>query len=171
VSIPDLLQLFAASRKSGMLSVHADPDEGRIYLINGQIEFASVNNDETVPPEKAFYRMLFWNNGSFDMMISDRREFPATMKLSNEGLLMEGMRQLDEINRLADVLPPLGAELKLAEPLRVKLSDLKKEELEVLQTVMAYRQFAEALNHTEKDNDIVAGIVAELIRKGYLVAV
>ena len=71
------------------------------------VRFAVVNGDETVPPEKAFYRVLVWDTGTFDLLPKVEREFPTEISGSIEGLLMEGMRRLDEWGRLLEQLPPL----------------------------------------------------------------
>ena len=43
---------------------------------------------------------------------------------STEGLLMEGVRQLDEFRNLQSKLPPLGSPLAVPTPLAGKLRDL-----------------------------------------------
>ena len=100
VALPDLLQLFSASKKTGVLQITTTSDVGAIYLEEGMVRFAVVNGDETVPPEKAFYRVLVWDTGTFDLLPKVEREFPTEITGSIEGLLMEGMRQLDEMRRL-----------------------------------------------------------------------
>ena len=107
VPLPDLLQLFSASKKTGVLQITTETDVGSIYLEEGTVQFAVVNGDESVPPDKAFYRVLVWDKGTFDLLPKVERTFPTEIQGSIEGLLMEGMRQLDEMRRLGDALPPL----------------------------------------------------------------
>ena len=61
----DLLQLFGTSRKAGVLVLRSGGREGRIYLNDGRIRFAEFAGVANVPPLKALYRMLHWQNGSF----------------------------------------------------------------------------------------------------------
>ena len=50
VPLPDLLQLFSTSKKSGVLVVRTDDDVGRIYMRKGIIYYASINDlDESRP--------------------------------------------------------------------------------------------------------------------------
>src|SRR6266481_4465521 len=44
VPLPDLLQLFATSKKSGTLVVRTEEDVGRIYLKKGVIYYATIND-------------------------------------------------------------------------------------------------------------------------------
>ena len=45
IPLPDLLQLLSTSRKSGVLTVSTPASVGRIYLRQGQIYFAAINDD------------------------------------------------------------------------------------------------------------------------------
>src|SRR5262245_49188854 len=50
IPLPDLLQLFGSSKKSGVLIVRSDDDVGKVYLRKGMVYFASINDLEEVPP-------------------------------------------------------------------------------------------------------------------------
>ena len=95
VPLPDLLQLFGTSKKSGVLVIRTDDDVGKIYLKKGQISFAIINDLDDVQPLKSLYRMLTWAKGLFDLDPPEEREFPNEMNSSVQEVLMEGMRQLD----------------------------------------------------------------------------
>jgi hypothetical protein len=168
VALPDLLQLFSASKKTGVLQITTTTDVGAIYLEEGMVRFAVVNGDETVPPEKAFYRVLVWDTGTFDLLPKVEREFPTEISGSIEGLLMEGMRQLDEIRRLGDPLPPLQSLVSVARPLEQPLRDASPEELDVIQLALNHDTLVEMMNHSGKPDPEVAEVVVALLEKGYL---
>src|SRR4051812_11831281 len=44
IPLPDLLQLFGSSKKSGVLIVRSDDDVGKVYLRKGMVYFASIND-------------------------------------------------------------------------------------------------------------------------------
>ena len=67
VPLPDLLQLFGSSRKTGVLVVKTDTDTGKVYLERGGIVFAAINDSELLAPEKALHRILAWRHGTFYM--------------------------------------------------------------------------------------------------------
>src|SRR6516225_8599393 len=133
VPLPDLLQLFGTSKKSGVLVIRTDEDTGRIYMRKGMIYYATINDLEDVAPMKSIFRMLTWQKGLFDLDPPDERTFQQELNLSVQEILMEGMRQLDEFNELRDQLPDLHARLVLASPMIPHIRDLKPEELNILQ--------------------------------------
>jgi hypothetical protein len=168
VALPDLLQLFSASKKTGVLQITTATDVGAIYLEEGMVRFVVVNGDEMVPPEKAFYRVLVWDKGTFDLLPEAKREFPTEIKSSVEGLLMEGMRQLDEMRRLGDALPSLQSKITVKRPLDKPLRDASPEELDVIQLALNHDTLAGMMNFSGKPDPEVAEVVVALLEKGYL---
>ena len=168
VPLPDLLQLFSASKKTGVLQITTTTDVGSIYLDEGRVRFAVVNGDESVPPEKAFYRVLVWETGTFDLLPQVEREFPNEIHSSIEGLLMEGMRQLDEIRRLGDDLPPLQSRISVALPMAKPLRDASPEELDVIELALQHDTLVDMMNHSGKPDPEVAEAVVSLLQKGFL---
>jgi len=168
VPLPDLLQLFAASKKSGVLVVRTDQDVGRIFLDKGKVRFATVNDNFDVSPEKSFYRILTWTHGTFDMDPPDEREFNNAIERSTEALLMEAMRQLDEIRRLGPDMPAMSAQLGLIVPLIPPLRELSPDELDVLQLAHNYGHVESVLNKSLASDLETSGILVKLIKSGYL---
>ena len=168
VPLPDLLQLFGTSKKSGVLVIRTDDDVGKIYLKKGQISFAIINDLDDVQPLKSLYRMLTWAKGLFDLDPPEEREFPNEMNSSVQEVLMEGMRQLDEFNRIRDDLPDLSSKLSLNAPLIPPLRDLKPQELDVLQLAHNYGVFETMLNKSLATDLVTAEIVQKLLKAQYL---
>ena len=170
IPLPDLLQLFSSSKKSGVLAVETDCDHGKIYLDEGRVVFAVVNDHYDVSPEKAFCRLITWTEGTFDMEPPEEgRTFDNPLDIGTEGLLMEAMRQLDEVARL-DALPPLRTQLHLARPLTAKLRDATPEQLDVLQLAMEHGTVEGVLNHSDKSDPETGERIVELLSAGYLQA-
>jgi pSer/pThr/pTyr-binding forkhead associated (FHA) protein len=168
VPLPDLLQLFGTSKKSGILVIRTnDEDVGRIFMRKGIIYHAAINESE-VPAMKSIYRMLTWDKGQFDLEPADPRELPNEINVSVQEVLMEGMRQLDEFNQLRDSLPDMKARIVITTPLVAALRDLKPEELDVLQLVHNYGSIDAVLNKaTATDLDTLQGI-QKLIKGSYI---
>ncbi len=124
IPLPDLLQLLSTSRKSGVLVLRSDGGVGKLYLRKGQIYFASIDDSFNMGPRKAIFRMLSWTQGFFELEPPDERAVLEELQDSTEGLLMEGMRQLDEHRMLSEKLPPLTARITIPRPLEPKLRDL-----------------------------------------------
>jgi len=168
VPLPDLLQLFGTSKKSGVLVIRTEDDVGRIYLKKGNIAFAIINDLDDVQPLKSLYRMLTWQKGLFDLDPPEEREFPNEMNASVQEVLMDGMRQLDEFNRIREDLPDLAARVSINAPLIPPLRDLKPEELDVLQLAHNYGAFETVLNKSLATDLETAEIMLKLIKASYL---
>jgi pSer/pThr/pTyr-binding forkhead associated (FHA) protein len=168
IPLPDLLQLFGTSRKNGVLVLRTDQREGRIYLTEGKMRFASIEGSDNVRPLKAVYRMLEWHKGVFALDPPDTREFENPVDVSAQEILMEGFRQQDEFNALRGRLPSLDLRLGLKMPLEPKLHELSAPELDLLQSVINATSI-EAVFDTVAGTDLEAGhAMLSLIQRGYL---
>src|ERR1700742_2187157 len=129
VPLPDLLQLFGSSRKTGALVVKTDTDLGKVYLEKGVIIHATINEAEHLTPEKCVYRIITWRHGTFYMEPAEDGTLPTRVELSTEAALMEGLRIFDDVHRID--LPPMASRIALTRPLTAKLRDLSSEQLDV----------------------------------------
>jgi len=170
IPLPDLLQLLSTSRKSGVLEIHSAAHVGRIFLREGQIYYATIDENLAMPPQKAVYRMLVWQSGAFELRPADSRTFEGELSEPTEGLLMEAMRQLDEINRLREELPALGAALQLARPLPKPLRELNPGQLDMLQLVHEHGTFTGVLDHTTSTDLDTYTALAELFKARWITA-
>jgi pSer/pThr/pTyr-binding forkhead associated (FHA) protein len=168
IPLPDLLQLFGTSKKNGVLVLRTDAREGRIYLAEGKVRFATLEGMEGVPPLKAVYRMLDWHEGVFALDPPDTRQFDNPVDCSAQEILMEGIRQQDEFNALRSRLPALDSPVRLKLPLEPKLHDLTPSELDLLQTVINSPSLTVVFDSVSStDLDAGKGILS-LILRGYL---
>jgi pSer/pThr/pTyr-binding forkhead associated (FHA) protein len=134
--LPDLLQLFSGSRKSGILTIRSDQGIGKLYLRDGQVYYAEIEDNPQVRLYKAIYRMFRWTEGAFDLQPIGEHHVTEEITESTTSLMLEGMRQLDEIHILEPKLPRPGARLTSAEPLPGNLRDLATEEIELFQLIL-----------------------------------
>ncbi len=171
VPLPDLLQLFGTSKKSGVLVIRTEGnDTGKIYLKKGNIFFASINDLDDVPPLKSIYRLLTWEKGLFDLDPADEREFPNAVDVTVPEILMEGLRQLDEFNRIRPNLPPMTARVRVTTPLITPLRNLSPEELDLLQVAHNYGQLETIFNKGPGTDLDCATKLLKLINGKYLFA-
>ena len=170
VPLPDLLQLFAASKKSGTLVVRTDDHAGKIFLDKGRVVFASVDGRMDVAPDKSFYRIITWEEGTFDMEAPEELDFPEKIEMSTEALLMEAMRQLDEVRRLGEDMPPLAAGISISDPLVPPLRELQPDELDVLQLAHNCGRVGAILDKSLATDLETSSILVKLIKAGYLKA-
>ena len=168
IPLPDLLQLFGTSKKNGVLVLRTDAREGRIYLAEGRVRFATLDGMDGVPPLKAVYRMLDWHRGMFVLDPPDKREFDNSVDSSAQEILMEGIRQQDEFNALREQLPALDIQLRLKLPLIPKLRDLSPPELDLLQTVLGCASLEVVFDSVPGTDLEVGKVVLSLIQRDYL---
>ena len=92
MSLPDVVQVLSNGRKSGCLTIKGGGAVGEVLFGDGAIFDASFG---TQRGEDAVYAMLRLTDGSFEL---DTTKKPSERRInqSTEGLLLEGMRRLDE---------------------------------------------------------------------------
>ena len=167
IPLPDLLQLFHTSKKNGILVV-SNQNEGRIYLRQGRVYYAVIDENHHLGPQKSFNRIITWEVGDFELRPSEAQEFMVELDSSTEALLMDALRQMDEYKRIQQELPPLTASLTLAMPLTSPLRDLSPEQLDMLQLVHNQGSLAGVLDSSEQDDVVAAEAVLQLIKRDYV---
>jgi hypothetical protein len=165
IPLPDLMQLLGTSKKSGTLVLHSEK-VGQLHLRHGEIIHASIG-DLRLPALKAAYRMLAWTRGTFALEQEDEKA-PASVHLTAQAFLMEGIRQMDELHNLLTRLPSLDARLGLSTPLRSPLQNLAQPQLEVLQAVISAPDFRAALDRSPRTDLETTQDVLVLLKNGYL---
>jgi pSer/pThr/pTyr-binding forkhead associated (FHA) protein len=167
IPLPDLLQLFHTSKKNGVLVVTSD-QEGRIYLRQGRVYYAVIGENHNLGPQKSFNRIITWESGDFELRPADTQEFMVELDSSTEALLMDALRQLDEIKRLQPNLPAMDAPLALAMPLTPPLKELTPEMLDVLQLIHNYGTLGAVLDRADADDVVTAEAVVQLLKRDYV---
>lgn len=170
IPLPDLLQLFSTSKRTGVLSIRGPSGNGEIYLRKGQIYFSSIDDSTDLSPTKSAYRILTWEKGTFELDSSESKQVVEEINDSTEGLLMEAMRLIDEYKRIEPDLPPRKAPLQIPRPLHASLKELKPMELEVFQVALNGGTTQSVLDKV-KAHDYESGeALINLIKKEYIVA-
>ncbi len=124
VSIIELIQMLELNRKSGTLQIHDAREIGWLLFDKGSIIDAYYGD---LTRENAVYRMLFLTDGEFDIKFKSIIGEPR-ITVDTQTLLMEGLRMMDEVNRIE----PLFGSLKkkfVVNPSHTLKSHEEKEEL------------------------------------------
>jgi len=102
IPLADLVQTFYQSRRTGTLVIHYHTDQSFILFHNGSVVSAVAGKRRG---EEAFYRMLAWSDGEFCFEPSEPFELApdrdGAVRLDTVGLMMEGMRRVDEFRASA----------------------------------------------------------------------
>ena len=92
MGLPDLVQILSQGRKTGSLRIRAGGESGEIHFDAGAVAHALWGS---LKGDLAFFAMVKLQDGEFSL---DPQFKPTerTIKDSAEGLLLEGLRRLDE---------------------------------------------------------------------------
>ncbi|MDY0000528.1 MAG: DUF4388 domain-containing protein [Polyangia bacterium] len=168
IPLPDLLQLLSSSRKSGVLAIRSQRGFAKIYMRTGQLYFCSIDDDFELKPQKAIHRVLTWESGAFELQPPDDKSFLEEIKEPTEAILMEGMRLLDEYNRIKHEAPDLDEMYALQNPLSAPLRSLSPAELDVLQLVHNHGQIQTVLDKSPiSDADTLSHLI-KLLKMQFL---
>lgn len=97
MGIMDLFQSLEMGGKSCRLSVVSKAQKCDIFFVTGGCKHAVMNGKEGNEP---VFKVIAWTEGEFEIdfsVVSDK----VTTTLSTQGLLMEGLRLIDEANAAA----------------------------------------------------------------------
>jgi CheY-like chemotaxis protein len=95
MNVLDLLQSLDMGRKTCALTLTNNGDKCKMFFTDGQINHALYGDLKGDP---AVYKVLSWTGGSFEIDFAGSSEEQTTTQ-STQGLLLEGLRLLDETNR------------------------------------------------------------------------
>lgn len=104
MSILDLLQSLEMGQKSCRLSLRRGNDQCEMFFTGGQCKHAKTGD---VEGDNAVYKVVSWNDGEFEIDFNTNSDRTSTTR-STTGLLMEGLRLIDEANRDAAEGNPQG---------------------------------------------------------------
>ncbi len=99
--LPDIIQLISVSGKTGVFHLTDGALKGQIYLHEGQIVHAQL---EDATGEEAVYALAIWSRGEFRFEAGVATQ-QRTISKSNTNLLMEAARRLDEWRVLSKKIP------------------------------------------------------------------
>lgn len=168
IPLPDLMQLFGTSRKTGVLVMRSASRVGRIWLEQGLVRHAAIDDAPELGALKTIYRLLGWTEGFFELNPPDNRTFEEPLDASVQEILMEGFRQQDELAQLREKLPAFESRLILRTPLEAPLHELEPDHLDVLQQALNSPTFQALMDRTRITDLETCTIVKALIDRGYL---
>lgn len=94
----DLLQSLELGRKTCLLTLTNGAERCEMYFVDGQIHHAAYGDTRG---DEAVYKVLEWTGGNFQIDFSATTKEHTTTR-STQGLLMEGLRILDEARAAQD---------------------------------------------------------------------
>jgi DNA-binding response OmpR family regulator len=95
MNVLDLLQSLDMGRKTCALTLNNNGEQCKMYFTEGQINHAVYGELKGDP---AVYKVLTWTAGTFEIDFAGSSS-EQTITQSSQGILLEGLRLLDEANR------------------------------------------------------------------------
>jgi CheY-like chemotaxis protein len=95
MNVIDLVQSLEMGRKSCALTLTLDKDKCEMYFKEGQVTHAVYGS---LTGDPAVFKVLGWTGGNFQINFEGKTS-KQTTTLNTQGLLMEGLRMLDESKR------------------------------------------------------------------------
>jgi CheY-like chemotaxis protein len=164
MGVVDLVQTFEIGRKTGTISIKGER-VATIYFREGRVIDAEMGR---LKGENAFYRLLNATEGEFEVQFStlDRTE---RIEVSTQGLLMEGMRRLDEWGRMLEQLPPLETVFEIDyHQLADRLSEIPDEVNGLLRLFDGKRSLSRVVEDSDFDDLAALGIISKLYFEGLI---
>jgi hypothetical protein len=95
MNVIDLMQSLEMGRKSCQLSLSNEGDKCEVFFVEGQVKHATYGS---LVGDQAVFKVLRWTGGNFQLNFEGKTD-QETTQLNTQGLLMEGLRLLDESSR------------------------------------------------------------------------
>jgi CheY-like chemotaxis protein len=163
MAVVDLIQTIEISRKSGVIHFTSGTRRGAIFFRSGKVIDAECG---PLQGEEAVYRLLIWVDGQFEVEFKNVRR-KDVIDLSSQGLLMEGMRRVDEWGRLLEQLPPLETVFEVDyKELAERLSEIPDEINGILRLFDGRRTLMQVVDDCDFGDLEALNIISKLYFEG-----
>ena len=95
MNVIDLMQSLEMGRKSCRISLSNEGEKCEVFFVEGQVKHATYG---ALVGDEAVFKVLRWTRGNFELDFEGKADRETT-QLNTQGLLMEGLRLLDESQR------------------------------------------------------------------------
>jgi DNA-binding response OmpR family regulator len=163
IPLVDLLQILAVNRKTGRLAVERENERAEISLAEGRVVDAVMG---PVVGEKALWRLLTRREGQFAFVPGAA---PAAERIERklEELILEGLRQADEVAALLPALPlPTDLVERAVHPAELP-PGLHPVTEEVLRLLDGPRAFGEIVDRCKGSDLEAMRAVSALLERGF----
>jgi DNA-binding response OmpR family regulator len=166
MGVVDLLQTLEVSRKSGVARIASGQRQVTVYFRDGAVIDAEHGR---LRGEEAIYRALLWTHGEFEVEFRSV-ENEVAMTTSTQGLLMEGMRRVDEWGRLAEQLPSSTAVFDVdTELLLERLPEIPDELNGIIRLLDGTRSLMAVIDESPFEDLSTLEVISKLYFEGLLV--
>ncbi len=168
ISLADVIQMIYMNRREGELVVRRGGESGVIYFRGGHICDAELDG---MGRTKALFRLLSWKGARFEFY-SRPVDMSRRINAATGNLLIEGMRQIDELERIRSgrddtkVFPSENSVVRVREGLSIDGPDIGRDERDVLALVEMYERVRDIIDGSQRTDYETYKTLSSLIEKG-----
>ncbi len=162
MNLVDLLQTLEVGKKSGVLRLSADGRQGQVFLREGDVIDAAVDDLQSI---NALNRLFTWSEGDFFVDIQPVERTPTITEPSRT-LRTEGMRRLDQWQTLQRQLPPLRTVVVRNDS--VDVSQLEAEHRSLWTLLSGPKRLIDLIYESDLDDLVALRKLVDLYQRGAL---
>ncbi len=167
--VPDLLQLFSTSKRTGVLFIQSSFGDGKVHFRAGDIFYACIDEDHDIGPMKSLCRIVGWQDGKFEFREADEEaEFMLELEDPTAELIADAVRELEELRKIGLHLPPPQTPLTVPRPLEPRLSELNATALDVFQLVLNHGMTQDVFDRSPWTDYKTARALLRLLEGSYI---
>ncbi len=121
MNLTTLLQVMESNERSGLLLINSIQEMGEIWLDQGSVSHCAFGKLEG---RKAFYRIIGLKQGKFEYFNKSDKPPKVTIHQPMQELLLDALRQVDELPQYMESLPPMDAPLHFNPTMAVCLNKI-----------------------------------------------
>ncbi len=165
LGLVDGLQSLETWSKSAVVRCENGDQLAKIWVHEGEVVDAELG---PLLGEAAFFRLMGWEAGTFRVEFADTELRERRIKGGTQAALVEAMRRIDEVSRVAEKLP-LQTQLAIdVERLAERLAVLPDEVNGVLRHFDGVRTVRAAIDLSPLDDVAALGVIKRLVEDGIL---
>jgi hypothetical protein len=165
ISEAELTKAMEVQSQSGILL-------GKILVMIDVINEEDLHRLMRLKAEEEIYDLFLWNEGEFHFVDDDLPKMEMIpLRVDVTGIIMEGMRRVDEWSRIRELIPNEHLVPAVEQPIEDgMLEDLDFDEAQrqVLRAIDGKRSIADLVVETRSSSFIVSSTVHQLAREGYV---
>ena len=166
VQLPMLLQILEAGKNSGTLVIKQGEREGFVFVDKGRPIHATLGEARGT---KALFRLIGFADGRFALFHPGRTPEGRTLTEDFQFYLLEGTRELDEVDHYRKQLPGDDAVVLFRADCAYCLDTVPADMFDVLAAVKRFSTFAQIVDHCPLSDLTVFQILHMLLSEGVLV--
>jgi hypothetical protein len=160
----DIFQFIQMGGKDGALHIKSDKGVSVIYFKGGNILHAELGIYEGI---EAINDLLKWEDGTFNF-IPDEETDKITIDLPVQNVILEAARQIDEWEKMKDVISSINVVVDFVEEPEVGDIELQPMEWKTLSFVDGKMSVKEIADKLELNSFDIAKILYGLVQSGLI---